>query len=317
MCPHTLTRHNYGIFAALTFISLFGYKRNCEGAGSFETLLSRQDESGGFFDILLIFSVKGLRRIDLRMPRIRLVLQYDGSNYHGFQRQENALTVQEIVEKAIHKLSGEKAGIICAGRTDAGVHATGQVVAFNSTATIPGERWKMALNSFLPDDIQVLKSSVAHPDFNPRFDAISKKYVYRIFRRERGSIFYRNYALCLHSDLNLQAMEQAGQMIIGRHNFTAFCARGSSAKTFERTILELSFQVKGPLLSMSIEADGFLYNMVRIVMGTLLEVGRGRHEPKWVNEVIKSRDRTKAGLTAPPQGLYLVRVNYPEEKLHP
>jgi len=214
-------------------------------------------------------------------------------------------------------LSKEKTSIVCAGRTEAGVHATGQVVAFDSTAAIPGERWKMALNSFLPGDIQVLESSTVHPDFNPRFDAVSKKYVYQIYRQERGSIFHRNYALCLSSDLNIEAMKKAGQILIGRHNFMAFCARGSSAKNFERTITDLSFGEKGPILYMSIEADGFLYNMVRIIMGTLLEVGRGKYDPGWVGDVVASRDRTNAGLTAPPQGLYLVRVTYPEEKLKP
>lgn len=246
------------------------------------------------------------------MTRIRLTLQYDGSAYHGFQKQENAYTVQECLENAILRLTGERVSIICAGRTDAGVHALGQVVAFDSTATIPGERWKMAVNTYLPDDIQVLASSLARADFNPRFQALSKQYTYYIYRRDAGRVMFRNYALCTRVPLDLAAMREAAALIVGRRNFRAFCASGSSARTFERCLMKCMVEEKGPFLSLKVEADGFLYNMVRIIMGTLMEVGQGKYPAQRVKEILLSQDRTLAGPTAPPQGLYLRRVIYPD-----
>lgn len=251
------------------------------------------------------------------MTRIRLTLQYDGSAYHGFQKQENAFTVQECLENTILKLTGQKVSIICAGRTDAGVHALGQVVAFDSEATIPGERWKMAINTYLPDDIQVLHSSLAPADFNPRFQALSKQYTYLIYRRDKGRVMFRNYALCTRVPLEIEAMQEAAALIVGRHNFRAFCASGSSAKTFERFLMKCAVEEKGPFIVLKLEADGFLYNMVRIIMGTLMEVGMGKYPAGRIEEILLSQDRTLAGPTAPPQGLYLRRVIYPDDLTRP
>lgn len=245
------------------------------------------------------------------MERICLTLQYDGSAYHGFQKQENAYTIQEAVEKAIAKLTGEQVSLVCAGRTDSGVHALGQVVAFNSEATIPGERWKLALNSLLPADIQVVESRFVNASFNPRFDAISKEYNYRIYQQEAGKVCQRSYALCIQESLDLERMQKASLLLVGRNNFKAFCASGSSAKTFERNLTVCTVSKKGSFLVIKVEADGFLYNMVRIITGTLLEIGRGKYPPVRMSELLVSRDRTQAGPTAPPQGLYLVRVHYP------
>ncbi|MEN6391520.1 MAG: tRNA pseudouridine(38-40) synthase TruA [Syntrophomonas sp.] len=246
------------------------------------------------------------------MTRIRLILQYDGSAYHGFQKQENAYTVQECLENAILRLTGEKASIVCAGRTDAGVHALGQVVAFDSEATIPGERWKMAINTYLPDDIQVLQSCLARADFNPRFQAVSKQYTYFIYRRDVGRVIFRNYALCTQVPLDLKAMQEAAALMVGRRNFRAFCASGSSAKTFERSLMKCILEEKGLFITLKVEADGFLYNMVRIIMGTLMEIGQGKYPARKVEQILLSEDRTLAGPTAPPQGLYLRRVIYPD-----
>lgn len=251
------------------------------------------------------------------MTRIRLTLQYDGSAYHGFQKQKNAFTVQECLENAISKITGERVAIVCAGRTDAGVHALGQVAAFDSEATIPGERWKMAINTYLPDDIQVLHSSLAPADFNPRFQALSKQYTYLIYRRDKGRVIFRNYAFCTRVPLKLEAMQEAASLIVGRHNFKAFCASGSSAKTFERFLMKCVVEEKGPFIALKVEADGFLYNMVRIIMGTLMEVGLGKYPAERIEEILLSQDRILAGPTAPPQGLYLRRVIYPDDLTGP
>jgi tRNA pseudouridine38-40 synthase len=247
------------------------------------------------------------------MSRIKLLLEYDGSNYHGFQLQKNANTIQAELEKAIYRLSGEQVAIVCAGRTDAGVHAWGQVVAFNSYSTIPGERWAYALNSQLPEDIQVLESQETSAEFNPRFDALKKCYCYLIYRQKEKATFYRHYAFCSTEPLKLEAMQEAAGILKGRQNFRCFCASGSSARTFEREIFRCCLSEKGPYLLLHIEADGFLYNMVRIITGTLLEVGRGKYPPQYLREIIASQDRTRAGPTAPPQGLYLLQVFYPED----
>lgn len=246
------------------------------------------------------------------MNRIKLLLEYDGSNYHGFQIQKNADTVQARLEEAIFRLSGERIILTCAGRTDAGVHALGQVVAFDSAASIPGERWTFALNTFLPSDIQILSSQYVQANFNPRFDAKSKRYIYRILRSKNQRTFNRNYALCTSENLDIGLMQEACKYIEGPHNFKAFCASGSSAKTFERVVSNCCLTEKTNWLCMTIEANGFLYNMVRIIMGTLLEVGRRKYPPAYVKEIIASQDRTRAGPTAVPQGLYLAEVKYSE-----
>ncbi len=245
------------------------------------------------------------------MTRIRMTVEYDGSRYHGFQIQENANTVQAELELAIKRVSGETLSILGTGRTDAGVHALGQVVAFDSNSSVPAEKWQFALNSFLPPDIRVAASAACAPDFHPRFQALSKVYHYLIYRRQRGRIFNRNYALHCTESLNLAAMEEACRPLLGKHNFKSFCASGSGVKTFERTVKVCRLVEKGAYLRLEIEADGFLYNMVRIIMGTLLEVGRGTYPPTAMQEIMNARDRSQAGPTVPPQGLYLVEVRYP------
>lgn len=244
------------------------------------------------------------------MTRIRMTVEYDGSRYHGFQIQHNANTIQAEIEAAIRRLSGESISILCAGRTDTGVHARGQVIAFDTNSSIPGDRWQYALNSFLPPDIQVVDSAECDPGFHPRFHAVSKIYHYLIYRQRRGRIFNRHYALYLTEPLNLMAMQEACQLVEGRHNFRSFCASGSSVKTFERTVQHCRLIEEGSYLRMEIEADGFLYNMVRIIMGTLLEIGRDTYPPGAMSNIIAVRDRNCAGPTVPPQGLYLVEVKY-------
>ncbi|MGI6452893.1 MAG: tRNA pseudouridine(38-40) synthase TruA [Syntrophomonadaceae bacterium] len=247
------------------------------------------------------------------MLRIRAQIEYDGSRYHGFQIQHNAPTIQGQIQKSIKALTGEEVSILAASRTDAGVHALGQVIAFNTASSIPPDKWAFALNSVLPEDIRVVQSCQADPDFHPRFDALGKKYRYLIYRREPGKTFYRNTALCNIEPLNIKEMQKACSLLIGRHNFKAFCASGSSAKTFEREITMCHLIEQGPFLILEIAADAFLYNMVRIIMGTIMDIGRNYWTAEKIKEIIASQDRTKAGATAPPQGLYLIQVYYKDK----
>lgn len=238
-----------------------------------------------------------------------MIIQYDGTNYHGFQRQINAHTVQQEIEQCLYKLTAEKITITSAGRTDAGVHALGQVIAFDSDSTIPPERFDLALNTILPPDIRALKSELAGPDFHPRYDASRKQYRYLIYRHKEQAIFFRNYACCYNRALDLKAMQSECVIIEGKHDFKAFSSTGSSAKTFERTVYKCILREKGPFLILDISADGFLYNMVRIIAGTLLKIGRGRLKHN-IADIFTCQRRSLAGPTAPPQGLYLVAVEY-------
>ncbi len=244
------------------------------------------------------------------MKRIKAVLEYDGSGYHGFQIQKNAVTIQEMIETSIENLIGEKASIMAAGRTDAGVHAVGQVITFDTSSSIPPDKWQFALNSILPPDIRVVSSCEARADFHPRFEAVDKRYIYLIHRKQSGKVFYSKYAYCDLEALDLELMQQACRLFIGRHNFKSFCSSGSSVKTYDRHIKECRLEEKGPFIRLDITADGFLYNMVRIIVGTLLDVGRLTYKPEYVRDIILAQDRTRAGQTAPPQGLYLYSVNY-------
>lgn len=248
------------------------------------------------------------------MRRIKLIIEYDGTNYNGSQIQTNGHTIQEELQQCIERLTGEKVSVLFAGRTDTGVHALRQVVAFDTGSTIPPERWQYALNSVLPDDIKVLQSTEAEAGFHPRFDAVSKTYRYKIYRKPWGQTFWRNYAYLCTEELDVEAMGQAARRLEGTHDFRSFCASGSSVKNFERTVLSCRLVEAEHFLYLDITANGFLYNMVRIIMGTLLEVGRGSLAPEDMDRILTARDRSLAGPTAPPQGLYLMEVHYPEKQ---
>ncbi len=244
------------------------------------------------------------------MKRMKMVIEYDGSGYHGFQRQNNAHTVQAELEAQILRITGEQVTVSGAGRTDAGVHARGQVIAFSTNSPIPDTRWKYALNRYLPEDIKVLESQEVDESFHPAFDAVRKRYQYRIYRQRPGAVFVRKYALLNTEKLNLDAMMEACNEIIGYHDFHAFCSSGATSKTFDRTVYQCSLHEEGPELILDIAANGFLYNMVRIIVGTLLEVGRGKLSAEELAKVILNGKRSLAGPTAPPQGLYLMEVSY-------
>lgn len=244
------------------------------------------------------------------MKNIKLIIEYDGSNYHGWQSQINASAVQDIIRKAIMRLTGEECTLIGSGRTDAGVHAYGQVANFHTDSSIPSEKFSYALNSLLPKDIVIRGSSEVNDDFHSRFSAKGKKYRYVIYNSEFPSALLRNRAFHVTNFLDFDEMYKAVCFFKGTHDFSAFKASGSSVKTPIRTITDITLERRDSTIVFEIAGSGFLYNMVRIIVGTLLEVGTGKIKSDSIPEIINSRDRNKAGKTAPPQGLFLIEVYY-------
>ncbi|MBC9785287.1 tRNA pseudouridine(38-40) synthase TruA [Heliobacterium chlorum] len=246
--------------------------------------------------------------------RVKFIVAYDGTNYHGFQTQEdptNLPTIQDELMRAIQVLTGEEAKITCAGRTDAGVHARGQVVDFLTTSRIPDEKFPLAMNSLLPKDVSVVKAETVAEDFHSRFGALGKHYRYSIYNHRIHSPFHHRYSYQVYPPLNVAAMQEAAGYFVGTHDFRGFCATGSPVKDFVRTIWRCTMTVtEENLLLMDVMGDGFLYNMVRIITGTLVDVGKGKIAPESIPQIIASRDRTQAGTTAPPQGLALLEVWY-------
>jgi tRNA pseudouridine38-40 synthase len=244
------------------------------------------------------------------MKNIKLIIEYEGTNYHGWQSQINALTVQDIIKAAITKLTDETCNLIGSSRTDVGVHAFGQVANFITESSIPGVKFSYALNSFLPKDIVIKKSEEVELDFHSRYWALGKKYKYLILNASHPSALLRNYGYHAKSVLNFEDMQQAAGYFLGRHDFSAFKSTGSDVKSNERTITGVSLEKKDELIEFQISGDGFLYNMVRIIVGTLIEVGQGKLKGSDIPGIIQSKDRKRAGKTAPAHGLYLVEVYY-------
>lgn len=247
------------------------------------------------------------------MRNIKLVLAYDGTKYHGFQIQNRTelKTIQGMLEKALSILTKEEIAVIGSGRTDAGVHARGQVVNFHSKTQIPTERLPMAVNSLLPADIVVLEAQDVPAGFHARFEAIRKTYCYTIYQGRFMDPFWRCYAYHVPQALDMAEMGKACTMFRGSHDFRGFCARGTAVKDFVRTIYNCSLEKEEKLLKFTVTGNGFLYNMVRIMGGTLLEVGKGKYKAEKIVELLKTGDRTLAGMTLPPQGLCLLSVEYP------
>jgi len=244
---------------------------------------------------------------------IKLTLQYDGTDFNGWQIQAGhpeARTVQNELRQAVEKIVGEPVTIIGAGRTDSGVHARGQVAGFETSRPIPEDKWPAALNSILPGDIRVLAAGEVPQSFHPQYDAVKKMYCYYILNTEYEDVFLRRYTLHCRHLLDVDRMKEAAGMLLGTRDYRSFCASGSSVDNFERSILQADFFPRGNILVFRITADGFLYKMVRTIIGTLLEIGRGKQPPEWMEQVIEARDRTQAGPTAPPQGLVLEKVWY-------
>jgi len=245
---------------------------------------------------------------------IKLILEYDGTNYHGWQSQigSGMATIQDTLEQALMKLTHEEVKTYSSGRTDAGVHALGHVANFKTTSRIPPAAWAPALNHLLPKDVRVLDSEEAPEDFHARFSALGKLYTYRILNRRAPSALYRRYAWHVNVPLNVRKMRLAAASFTGTQDFTSFRGSGCTAKTPVRTIQSLHIKKSNDFLEIGVEANAFLQHMARNIAGTLVEVGLGRFSPDEMKRIIESRDRSAAGRTAPPQGLCLVKVYYPE-----
>lgn len=244
------------------------------------------------------------------MRNIKLILEYDGTNYCGWQRQLNGVSVEETLEKVIRNLFGEDIRILGASRTDSGVHALGQVVSFSIENKIPVYKIPGAINVRLPKDIVVIEAEEVDEDFHPIYSAKRKKYVYKIINRRVKPALMRNYYWHVGYKLDIENMKKACAYILGEHDFSAFKSNGGSTLNSIRTVYSLDIVKEDDYITVSIEGNGFLYNMVRIIVGTLIEVGRGRINPDDIKDIIESKNRQKAGITAKPYGLYLEKVYY-------
>jgi tRNA pseudouridine38-40 synthase len=243
--------------------------------------------------------------------RILLTLAYDGTEYCGWQHQDNGPTVQAALETALSAVFGERISATASSRTDSGVHALAQRAAFSvSECKIPPEKLCYVINKRLPPDITAQKSEITTDDFNPRYAAKEKTYTYRVWNARHPNPLNKRYTWHVTYPLNADAMSKACGFFVGRHDFSAFCAAGGSAITFERTVFACSITKSGQLWELTIRGDGFLYNMVRIIAGTVIDVGRGRLRADDIPGIIVSRDRTQAGQTAPAQGLCLEHVEF-------
>lgn len=250
--------------------------------------------------------------------RVKVTLAYDGTHYAGYQSQPNARTVQQMVDKALQIMHKDDQLISYAsGRTDAGVHANGQVIHFDTPLAIEPFKWIRALNVLLPLDIRVVDVDYVDQDFHARYSATGKTYCYKWSMEEVQSPFERNYYVHLGwLKPNIDQMQAAVQHLIGKHDFTSFCSTKANTKTKVRTIRRLTIEQEGHHLIMTIEGDGFLYNMVRTIAGMLLSVGIGKHKPEDIKTILEMKNRQKAGKTAAAHGLYLEAVTYePVEKM--
>lgn len=246
------------------------------------------------------------------MKRILLTVEYDGTNYAGWQRQINGLAVQQVLEETLQKATKERIVVTGASRTDAGVHALGQAVHFDTDSRIPSEKYPFVLNTMLPRDIRVHTGREVPEGFHARFMTCGKRYTYRIVNSRHASAIRRNTHVHVPLPLDLAPMQEAAQQLLGTHDYAAFQAAGGTAKTTIRTITGAELVQQGDEIILTVEGDAFLYNMVRIIAGTLIEIGLGRRSVNAFSEAYETLDRLSLGVTAPPHGLELTKVYYPE-----
>lgn len=244
------------------------------------------------------------------MKRIKLTVAYDGTNYSGWQIQPNAVTVEKVLDDAIYSLTGERIHVMGASRTDAGVHALGNVAVFDTDSTIPGERFSYALNRFLPEDVSIQRSVQVHDTFHPRHCNTVKTYEYKILNTTFSIPQMRNFSWHVPGSLCVEKMQEAAELLVGEHDFKSFCCVRTQTETTIRHIYSVEVIPEGNLLTIRITGNGFLYNMVRIITGTLIQVGKGQLQPEDIQQMLLAKDRTTAGQTAPPQGLTLVEIKY-------
>ncbi len=245
------------------------------------------------------------------MRNIRLLLQYEGTRYQGWQRQESAEnTIQGKLEKLLGQMCGEVIELQGSGRTDAGVHAKGQVANFRTSCSMSVEEMQKYMNTYLPQDIAVIEVAEASERFHSRLNAVGKCYRYQVWNSEVSNVFLRRYALEYPQALDVEAMRKASAYLLGEHDFKAFTSTKKGKKSTVRRIDEIRIEQEGALITFTFQGNGFLYHMVRILVGTLLEVGRGLRDPDTMLEVIASKNRENAGELVAAKGLTLVRVNY-------
>lgn len=244
------------------------------------------------------------------MKRVKLVVAYDGTNYHGWQVQDNGITIEEVLNRTISELVQEDIKVIGVSRTDAGVHACGNVAVFDTESRIPGDKFSFALNQRLPEDIRIQESCEVDADFHPRYADTVKTYEYNILNRRFELPSKRLYAAFCYYPMDIERMNQAAAYLVGEHDFKSFCSAGAQVQTTVRTIYAVNVTKEDDMVHIRITGNGFLYNMVRIIAGTLMQVGTGLMEPEQVKEILEARDRSKAGPTAVAKGLTLVEIRY-------
>lgn len=245
--------------------------------------------------------------------RIAVGLEYKGTAFSGWQSQSGVRTVQDCVEHALSRVADHPVRVVTAGRTDAGVHATGQVIHFDTASARPEYSWMRGANSHLPADVRVLWARPVAETFHARFAAAERAYRYVIHCSRSRPAVLADLCTWSYYDLDVEPMREAASALLGQHDFSAFRAAGCQARTPRRTVRRIQLSQSGPWLWLDVAADAFLQHMVRNMAGTLMVVGRGEQPPEWVRGVLESRDRTRAGATAPPDGLYLTGVRYPDE----
>ena len=245
--------------------------------------------------------------------RVRLTVAYDGTNYHGWQIQDNGITIESELNRCLSDLFHEDIQVIGASRTDSGVHALGNIAVFDTTARMPAEKVSYALNQRLPEDIRIQRSEEVAPDWHPRYVTSRKTYEYRIYRGEFPMPVKRLYALFSYRHFDVEKMKQAAQYLVGEHDFKSFCQVGAQVESTVRTLHSVEVEEQGSDLVIRVCGNGFLYNMVRIIAGTLMDVGQGRKAPEDMTAILEAKDRSAAGPTAPAHGLMLMKYEFPEE----
>lgn len=249
--------------------------------------------------------------------RIALTLEYDGSAFSGWQKQKSPTvnTVQEVLETALARVSDHSVTVACAGRTDAGVHATGQIVHFDCLTPRENKAWIRGVNSLLPKEVRVVDASSVKNTFHARFSALNRRYCYLISSASVPSGIFQGKITCIQRRLDIEAMQRAAQCLVGEHDFSAFRAAGCQSVSASRNIYAISVVDWFGVTVIDIRANAFLQHMVRNISGSLIDVGKGKQREAWIAEVLESKDRRKAGVTAPPDGLFLVEVGYDESAL--
>lgn len=244
------------------------------------------------------------------MRNIKLTIEYDGKDFNGWQKQPNKLNIQGEIERAIECITGEKVELIASGRTDAGVHSLGQIANFKTEGKLPIEKFAVAINSQVKNSIRIIKAEEVEENFHSRYNCKQKTYRYIINNSSYGSAVYRNLEYHMPIKLNIEKMKKAIKYFEGEHDFKAFKSSGTSSKSSVRIIYKAELKQLEDRIIIELTGNGFLYNMVRIIAGTLVDVGLNKIDPDSIPTIIENGDRTKAGKTLPPQGLYLVKVDY-------